>query len=181
MRAEFLVFLCVLISAGNVTAQSPSGRSTSDVRIEALRPTVFLEVEKLGGEHIEIRLQNNSNVNIAVRTSSFYLNDESLRDRNPVSILPSDKEIRTLHCYVERSDPTSQQGCIPKVSYPHSSFDSWILAGKSIHFVVPTRWLKPGLSIYVPFQYEWELSEQLIFNNEPKHRVYFRGVDLPKR
>jgi hypothetical protein len=32
--------------------------------------------------------------------------------------------------------------------------------------------------IYVPFQYEWELNRQQIFNKEPEHRVYFRGVDL---
>jgi hypothetical protein len=173
--------LCILALGGETSKQVPSEPPDRRFRVEAPRPTIYLEVERNDHEQVWFRLHNNTRFSLAVRTVSFYRNrggKVGLGDGNLTSVLPADVEIRTLHYYVEKDDPSSKHVSAPEVGYPDSYFVSWIPAGNSILFAVPSSRLRPGLSVYVPFQYEWELSEQLIFNGEPEHRVYFRGVDL---
>ena len=183
MNASWVALLSLLFLGSGTASQAPLGTQSQSPRIEAARPTIFLDVESQDRDQVRFRLHNNMSVAVAVRTLSFYKVGQgagSLSYRNPRSVLPPDVDIRTLHSYVEKDDSSSKRVRSPDVRYPHTYFDSWISPGNSIRFTVPSSWLRPGLSIYVPFQFEWELSEQLIFNGEPKHRVYFRGVDLAR-
>ena len=115
---------------------------------------------------------------------SFYFNRKRttpLASGGDVFTLPDDVEIDSLHYYIEKERGSSNRVKAPELVYSGSSSISWIAAKASILFCVPIKQLDPGLMIYVPYQYEWELNRQLIFNNEPEHRVYFRGVDLTAR
>jgi len=151
------------------------------VKVEASKPTVYLTVERKDKEKAWFRMNNNTAWAIAVRTVTFYFNRQrttNLSSGGSVFTLPSDQEIDSLHYYVEKEPGTPRRLKAPELGYPDSSSISWIPAKGSILFSVPVKQLEAGLMIYVPFQYEWELSRQLIFNKEPEHRVYFRGVDL---
>lgn len=53
--------------------------------------------------------------------------------------------------------------------------------GKSLIFSVPRETLCKNLMIYIVYNYSWEKqSEYNTFGDEPEHRVYFHGSDLPK-
>lgn len=171
-----ICFLC-----GPVYSQAVTTETTKRVKVENSKPTVYVTVERKGKEKASFRLHNNTNWAISVRTVSFYFSRRGttpLVSGGSVFTLPDDKEIDTLHYYVEKEPMTSGRLKAPELHYPDSSSISWIASKGSILFSVPMKQLEPGLMIYVPFQYEWELNRQQIFNKEPEHRVYFRGVDL---
>ena len=175
--AMILVVSCVPVCPQSATL------APARIKVEAGKPTVYLTLERRDKEKVWLRMNHNTGWAIAVRTISFYFNRQrttNLSRVKSVFTLPNDKEIDTLHYYVEAERGPTGHIKAPKLSYPDSSSTSWIPAEGSILFSVPVRQLKPGLMIYVPFQYEWELNTQLIFNKEPEHRVYFRGVDLSR-
>lgn len=119
-----------------------------------------------------LRIQNNMD---QIKIKDFK------RD-HPADDFPEYRKLSDAETLQIRNEPmTSGHLKVPEVGYPDSSSISWIPSKGSILFSVPIKQLEPGLMIYVPFQYEWELSRQLIFNKEPEHRVYFRGVDLTAR
>ena len=154
------------------------------VKIENTNPTVFLSVERRDETRVWFRLNNNTKWAISVLTGTFYFKRQrtaDLESAGTVFTLPSDTEIDSLHYYVEKEPNTPSRLKAPEIGYPDSSSVSWISSKGSILFSVPMKRLGPGLMIYVSFHYEWELNRQLVFNNEPEHRVYFRGVDLSAR
>ncbi len=165
-------------------SQGSTSRRVDDVRIDDAKPTVYLSVERKDEQTLRCRLYNNTTWAISVRTVSYYFKwNRTLRLSNGISVysLPTDDEIESLHYYIEK-EPTAQGKLkAPELHYGDSSATSWIPPRESITFSVPAIYLRPGLVLYVPFNYEWELSNQMIFGNEPEHRVYFRGVDLPKK
>jgi hypothetical protein len=51
-----------------------------------------------------------------------------------------------------------------------------VKSGKSLLFAVPAEHLVKGLSIKIPFSYEWE--DETV--NNPTHFVYFNSANIPK-
>ena len=49
--------------------------------------------------------------------------------------------------------------------------------GKSLLFSLPRETLCGNLKTYISYQYDWEKDWD---DNEPEHRIYFYGSDLPK-
>lgn len=175
-----MLFLsCAL--CGLVDAQTPATEQANNVRVKQIKPTIYVSLERRDKEKAWFRLHNNTTWAIAVQTGTFYFNRNRtapLSQGKQVFTLPNNVEIDSLHYYVEKEPMSLSQVKAPELRYPDSSSISWISSKESILFSVPINQLVPGLMIYVPFHYEWELNEQLIFNSEPDHRVYFRGVDL---
>lgn len=184
IRIFCLSFLTMCAWCGLASAQIGTTEPTASVRVEQLKPTVYVSLERKDKKRALFRLNNNTTWAIAIRTWTFYFNrtrSTRLGQGTEVFTLPSDVEIDSLHYYVEKEPMTSTRGKPPELHYPESSSISWIPSKGSILFSVPLKHLHPGLMIYVPFNYEWELNRQLIFNKEPEHRTYFRGVDVSEK
>ena len=184
MRTFYVAALVIGSFCGPVYPQAVTAGPAKSVKVEDSKPTVYLSLERKDKEKAWFRMNNNTAWAISVLTVTFYFNRQratNLGNGKSVLVLPSDQEIDSLHYYVEKEPMTPGHLKVPEVGYPDSSSISWIPSKGSILFSVPIKQLEPGLMIYVPFQYEWELSRQLIFNKEPEHRVYFRGVDLTAR
>lgn len=174
-----VLFICSL--CGKVCAQGTATDSVKSVKADESKPTVYLSVERKDKERVWLRMYNNTIWAISVRTYTFHFNRDpgvNLINGKTVFALPSGKEIDSLHYYIEKESIAPSNIRLPEVGYPDSSTISWIPSKGSILFSAPLKQLERGLMIYVPFQYEWELNEQLIYNKEPAHRVYFRGADL---
>jgi hypothetical protein len=181
MRTFYVAALVIVALCGCVYPQAVTSEKTTTVKVDNSKPTVYLTVERKDKEKVSFRLHNNTNWAISVLTISYYYSRKRttpLGSGGSVFTLPDDVEIDSLHYYVEKEPRTPSRVKVPEVGYPDSSSISWIASKGSILFSVPLKQLDPGLMIYVPFHYEWELNRQLIFNNEPEHRVYSRGVDL---
>lgn len=182
------IFFAALLVACNLCvigfAQGAKNNSAENARLDDAKPTVYLRVERRDKEKVWLRVYNNTRWAVAVRTFTFYYNRKraiDLGNGKSVFALPSDEEIDSLHYYVEKEPTASTEVKVPKLFHGDSSSISWIPSKGSILFSVPTKQIEPGLMIYVPFHYEWELNGQLIFNNEPEHRAYFRGVELSQK
>jgi hypothetical protein len=180
----FCVALLVIYNlCGIGFAQSMTNASVKTTKLDDAKPTVYLSIERKDREKAWLRMYNNTKWSLAVRTFTFYFNRRQsiiLSNGRSVFALPGDEEIDSLHYYVEREPMVSNELKVPRHLHSDSYSISWIPSKGSILFSVPTDQLVPGLMIYVPFQYEWELNPQLIFNNEPQHRVYLHASDLPE-
>ena len=51
--------------------------------------------------------------------------------------------------------------------------DFWLLSGQSVIFTVRREELRRNLQIFLPFRYQWEVSEKNRGYEEPKHHVNF--------
>jgi hypothetical protein len=165
------------------TAPSVLALQVSQPRVEPTKPTIYLSVERKDKDRVWFRINNNTAWAIAVTTISMYFYVDRnrpihLENGMTVFALPADREISTLHYYLEREPDSPRRLKVEKLSYPDVSSTEWIAPKSSILFSAPASQLPPGTLVYVPFQYEWELSGQSIFNHEPEHRVQFRAVDL---
>lgn len=183
MRTLYVAALVIGSLCGPVYPQAATTGPAKSVKVEDSKPTVYVSVERRDKEKAWFRMHNNTTWAISVLTGTFYFNRKRttpLGSGGSVFTLPGDQEIDSLHYYVEKEPMTPGHLKVPEVGYPDSSSISWIPSKGSILFSVPVKQLEPGLMIYVPFHYEWELNGQLIFNKEPEHRAYFRGVDLSK-
>jgi hypothetical protein len=181
MRTFYVAAFVMVALCSPVYPQAVASEKSTSVKVENNKPTVYLTVERKDKVKVSFRLHNNTNWAISVLTISYYYSRKRtapLGSGGSVFTLPDDVEIDSLHYYVEKEPRTPSHVKAPELGYPDSSSISWIAAKGSILFSVPIKQLEAGLMIYVPFHYEWELNRQLIFNNEPDHRVYFRGVDL---
>lgn len=56
----------------------------------------------------------------------------------------------------------------------------WIKSKQSIIFSVPIEYLKENLKVSTLFSYEWEFNNGKLNFDEPKHKAYFYGSDLPR-
>lgn len=56
----------------------------------------------------------------------------------------------------------------------------WIKPKQSFIFGVPSNYLEGNLKVSTLFSYEWEFSNGKLNFDEPKHKVYFYGSDVPK-
>jgi hypothetical protein len=179
---SFCVSLLLICNLGVIGfPQGTNSAPANSAKINDVKPTIYLRFERRDKGKMWLRLYNNTKWAVAVQTFTFYFNRQhstTLGNGKSVFALPSDEDIDSLYYYVEKEPAASKEMKVPELFHGDSFSISWIASKGSILFSVPISQLGTGLMIYVPFQYEWELNSQLIFNNEPQHRVYFRASDL---
>jgi hypothetical protein len=199
--SKLLLLMIVLLGASTVAfAQSASPcDSSKDVRIDKTNPGVYLTFERLGqavnpldtrlmepsntskskqkGSDVWLRLHNNTCWTIQILTFSMYLPKRKSNETNidwikRAGALENDAEI-SLNYYVQEKDGR-------RLFSPFNSFSvSRIPPGVSVIFSVAREALSNERSIFVDFNYSWEVDERgFARTNEPQHRVQYRSYDL---
>jgi hypothetical protein len=176
------IFALLVLSAMASTAFTQTGDSSKGARLDKDRPTIYLKVECQTNNRVRLRLYNNTRWAVSIPTFSLYVNPKKvvtikLINGKTAFALPNDREISSIHYYVEK-DGDKEKIDVPRLNYSDSFNPSWIAPNNSIFFTVSKEHLREGLQIYVPFNYEWEINSQGIIYNEPRHKVFFRGITL---
>ena len=199
---------CFLHTFGFVGAAQPSKKLTRPIVLSPAKPTVHITFVKFGkreprhssesSEGVWLRVHNNTKwpltffgfgkfVNEREDEIVFYGVEEviergDLINRDPPPVVdppppgsPPEPEVATK--------PTTQ---VPDYKECVRAPDDWgidvvspitVPPGRSMIFSVPREALCRNLIIYIKYNYSWEQSEKY---NEPEHRVYFAGSQLPE-
>lgn len=180
MKKKFGAILIFLFLTNFVCSQ--------EKRLEEIErsSTLAVRAECKEKETIRFRLFNNTNWAIAVSTFSFYLTPDNVRrvtlqNGRTVYLMPNDKEISSLFYFTERAEAQGNEKILVLGGYKTDSYNSsWIGSKDSIFFSIPKNNLR-NAEVYVPFNFEWELTEQGTFMPDgPKHRLYFRFPNANK-
>ena|SRR5436190_550426 len=157
-----LIVICVLI--GDAAAQ----KSKSSVgRLNSSKPTIYISLRnaKIGvndDASIILEIHNNTRWNLIC-----YLTPVQAQSGNLPIIYKVEDDKRNQVYSNQSGDVVFQQTVAP---------------GKSIPFVVLKEHLERGNSIYVEFNYAWEVRNGISpYGSEPNHRVVYGWYDLPKR
>lgn len=173
-----LILLPWVLSASPVQGGSVGGGPGE--RVQADKPTVYLEYLCQDKQKYLLRLHNNTIWHLSVRVDRLiYPSQTPIRLRSGVNTYaaPNDKEV-LLQYRVDKYALPWEEVKVPVVAYPDNSFSAWIASQDSIFFSVPTRYLREDLQVFVSFNYEWEITKEGYTINDPEHRVSFRGLDL---
>ncbi len=128
-----------------------------------------------GGEGVWLRLNNNMRYSISVCGFSIPEEGEQL------SAFNENAQISVKYDVV--LNPVAITDERPNINVPvgYNTGDTCTLfevkSGKSMEFVVPAEHTVKGLSIKIPFKYEWE-NETV---NNPTHFVFFNSLNIPKK
>jgi hypothetical protein len=162
--------------------QSPTKKG-SDFILLPDKPGVYISFERVGkrpppgddvsDEAVWLRLHNN--MRLSVTFCAYSLVDEK-------GYLLSHEEAGELglNYAVELTNPSKFSGTKSNLptGKPTTGFCHVFTlgAGESVVFSVPAEHLVKGLSIKIPFHYEWEGEG----GNNPTHFVYFNSSNIPK-
>jgi hypothetical protein len=196
-----LVIVLVGPSTAALSQSAVPCDASKDARIDKTNPGVYLTFERLGkainpldtrlmepsttsntkqkGDDVWLRLHNNTCWTIQLRTFSMYL-PKRKPDEKPVDwieragYLENGSEI-SVPFDVEEKDGRRHFS-------PFDSFSiSRIQSGVSVIFSVVRDNLSKEHSIFVNFNYAWEVGERgFTRTNEPQHRVEYRSHDLQR-
>jgi len=180
------------------------------VSLEKDRPTVYLIFEREGkrepvhasesNQGIWLRLHNNTKWAINFCTLSLYIPPKvapvhladgrsvlGLNNGVEVSMCHGVEQLKRYERQLARKGETKHKESIKEserqVGYDTGDMSSsaWLPSGSSVVFSVPREHLSKDLAIFVRFNYEWEYGERTFRSDEPEHRVYFYGSDLPDK
>lgn len=226
IKLLYVSTLAVLVLGATIgcrfaNAQKIEGRSlTKNFKIEASKPSVFLQFEKFGEESSRassaapkfafLRLTNNTILPIAVdanfdarvvKSEPLTLSDGISVQAIPnmsvvevcfdVDVIPTTGSIKTNGGIVQGIQSKSKNPaendkttCFWRNAWRADDFGNgervWIRPEHSIVFGVPVDYLKDNLKVSALFSYEWEFENKKLNFEEPKHKVFFYGSDLPK-
>jgi hypothetical protein len=196
-----LLIVLVGLSTATLSQSAAPCDASKDARIDKTNPGIYLTFERLGkainpldtrlmepsntsntkqkGNDVWLRLHNNTCWTIQLRTFSMYL-PKRKPDEKPVDwlkragYLENDSEISVPYD-VEEKDGRRHFS-------PFDSFSiSRIQSGVSVIFSVARDNLSKERSIFVDFNYAWEVDERgFTRTNEPQHRVGYRSYDLQR-
>jgi hypothetical protein len=149
------------------------------------KPGVYVSFEKYGkrtplredesGEVVWLRLHNNMRYSISL--CAFGISEEG----EELIMYSKNTQVGVRYDVVLNPVPITEER--PNIDVPlgYNTVSTCHLfevkPGKSMLFAVPVEHLVKGLSIQIPFSYEWE--EKTVDN--PTHFVYFNSLSLPKR
>jgi hypothetical protein len=200
MGKLFLLIIVLLVASTVAFSQSvPQCDASKDARIDKNHPGVYLTFERLGkavnpldtrllepsdtseskqkGSDVWLRLHNNTCWTIQILTFSMYLPKRKPDETNidwikRAGSLENNAEI-SLNYYVQEKDGR-------RLFSPFDSFSvSRIQPGVSVIFSVSREALSNERSIFVEFNYSWEVDERGFTRaNEPQHRLQYRSYDL---
>ena len=174
-----LVLFLILFSATTSFSQSSSDELKSGARVNADKPTVYLEYACQDKKKVYLRMYNNTIWHIGITTEGLYYPSKTpIKLRNGVNTYaaPNDRAI-SLKYHVEKWALPWENVKVPKMAYADNGFSEWIASQDSILFSVPIEYLRKDLQVFVSFQYEWEVAKTG-YTNDPEHRVSFRGIDF---
>jgi hypothetical protein len=167
---------CLILLASAVRSQQqvvPARTMPAEVRLDPGKPTAYLRFERREGEDVWLRLHNNSQWAVGIRTEeSFHIHEpakwggrrDALGLLEGVEVSPAYEIERRPH---DRS--VYHNGC--------TFSESWVPSGRSVVFKVARAALTGAVKLRVHFRYEWELEDE----PEPVHYLYFYDTDLPRR
>lgn len=163
--ATALIVFCI-VSA--ITAQRRKQQSSIG-RLVANKPTVYItfkgvvsEAKGTGPNEQRFRLELHNNTKW---TLSCYL--------VPQPISPGDSAVMYQATAVDGARVIHRSTSDVLIPKP-------IESGKSVSFSVPSEHLAKGYQIFVEFNYEWEIRDDISpYGLEPSHRVYFSNSGLP--
>lgn len=176
MKKILLILMLFLAVTG--FSQGKAGFDNIE-RVNAKKPTVYLEYVCQDTRNIQLRMYNNSIWHIGVWTEKSYFPTKKpirLGNGNKGYAIPNNEEV-IMYYYIEKDKLENVKKIkIPKREPYYQGGGGRIVSQDSIRFSVPTQHLKKGLKIYVQFSYEWDGFGDI--SKEPEHRVYFRGGDI---
>lgn len=205
-----LIVIWVLNFSTTVFAQrQKTRRANQAARILKDKPTVYITFETFGKlepigideskDGVYLRLHNNTRWSLVLSAGGF----DSEMDATGKEV-----EVGLFYGFEEISTPLSRSGSeffaprdpreasrMTELSYIEAhKYDKCevqsnescrfcsaiqLQPGKSFLFSLPREELCQNLKTYISYQYDWE--DDWGFGNEPRHRVYFSGADLPKK
>jgi len=186
---QLLIGLTLFLFVSSFTAEAQNKIRTvgkvSNPTVIADKSGVYVTFERLGkrtplrddegGEGVWLRLNNNMRYSISVCAFSIPEEGEQLTTFNKNTQISVKYDV--LLNPVSLTDDRPQ----PNVPVGYNTGDTCSLfevkSGKSMIFVVPTEHLVKGLSIKIPFSYEWE--DETV--NNPTHFVFFNSLNIPKK
>lgn len=201
---RFTVFILILICPALSVAQT----SKSRVRLNSDKPSVYVKFFKFGerepdyvgesNERVWLKLHNNTrwplklqshgvNAPVDNELGLFVSVEEVITRTNEFKIISSPYDDPLPPPPGSSSQQTAQND-VPAVATPreivcsppyrdgcHVCSSTKLLPGRALVFSVPREMLCDSRKIYVLYSYDWEE-----YGNEPEHRVYFYGSELPK-
>ncbi len=141
----------------------------------------FLEIGETdlstqAGDHIWLRISNNSIWTISFRTYGTYTGPSpemvEVSEGKFTFALPDGAEAGVSYSVRKENGEYLPSGS-------HSAILSWLPSGRSVIFSVDRKHLKKGRVVFVDFQYQWEADESYSYNREPIHRTQFHSYRLP--
>lgn len=177
MNKSIAFLLIFIFIACSITAKSQTKETTSkDVRLVKDRPHVYISFEREakrkplrtgeGNRGVWLRFHNNSKWRVGV----------CMWD------VPKEYGDKDITYEVERYKKESGLEKTPIANATDGCPQEYIEPGKSVLFSVPREHLANGLSIKVPFRYEWEDDPDGFANPlEPRHYAYFYSSEIPKK
>jgi hypothetical protein len=135
----------------------------------AIRIPVEMFPYPSGNVSLEIVKQARSHKNGAEANVRYYLDEY---DPQPLM------QMTTVDGRKEPPDEPEHPP-VPKINRFDFSTEWWILPKESILFQVPKEHLARNIKLYVDMRYEWE-SLGVVDLTGPVHRVFYRGIELPK-
>lgn len=190
-RATFCISLFVCMMFAHQTANTQS--SEANLKVSPDKPSIYITFEKRGsrvplrddekGLGIFLRLHNN--LKASIRFCAFGIsNGEQMAlysEGGEIGInYEVDREITVSSVGTSgvRGPKKEIDSALP-IGYPVGgvchSFE--LASGTSLGFTVPAEHLSQGLSIKIPFSYQWEGASE----EKPSHYVSFSSSDLPKQ
>lgn len=191
--AFFIVSLFFVVLTNSIESQNKnsSPKKAASLKLEAQKPSVYITFEKAGkrvplrddesDKGIWLRLHNN--MRYSIRFCAFGISDgEQMAFFEKNSELGLNYEVEFLdESKFLGSSGGEKPNALPDVpvGYPVSGICHYyeLEAGKSAVFAVPAEHLVKGLSIKVPFKYEWEEESE----DNPTHFAYFNSASIPKK
>lgn len=186
-----LLFFAVLTNIIESQNKTDSPKKASSLKMESQKPSIYITFEK-AGKRVALRdsesdkgvwLRLHNNMRYSIRFCAFGIsNGEQLAFFEKNSELGLNYEVEFLNeSNFLGSSGEGKTNALPDVpvGYPVSGICHYyeLKAGTSAVFSVPAEHLAKGLSIKVPFKYEWEEESE----DNPTHFVYFNSADIPKK
>jgi hypothetical protein len=187
---KLLVFIVILASFSYAQSQVRNTKKNSTASKKTAftllteKPGVYIDFERAGkrpppGDDVSdeaVWLKLHNNMRFSIKFCAFSLIDE----KGNLLTYEEAGEIG-LNYEVELTNPSNFVGTQSDVPTGNKSTGLChvftLEAGKSIVFSVPAEHLIKGLSIKVPFNYEWEKESE----DNPTHFVYFNSARIPKK
>jgi hypothetical protein len=204
--ARIFLVIVVAFSLSTVTfaQRTKSRRDNNSVRLQKDKPTVYISFVRFGQRDsfrtvdsengVYLKLHNNTRWNLVLRAygaggykfttadaeeiGMFYGVEEVPKSRKQLgSGTPANPSSALIEQPKQQPDP--YENCEVARGYsPSTATIIELQPGKSFLFSLPREALCRNLRAYISYQYNWE--SEGFDDDEPEHRVYFYGRDLPK-
>ena len=153
--------------------------------LQGAAPGAASEADKIqsrrGAKFLWLRIHNNSPWTIGFPTESLYIGAAITAWHlcDGIGVLGLRDGLEVNACYLV--DTTERNGDMPPRVQGRIDVmaTSWLPPGRSAVFQVPLEYVSEKLSVYLPFNYEWETENGYVRGGEPEHRAYFYARMLP--